>query len=292
MTRPVDGDTATFGDVILTLSVSTNNSKYLDFFRTGSSQIAMIRSTSFYTISETLGLQPLAFQLKLKEMELNRLRPLPSFKGTRGNATTETMGLQPLGLPLSLQEARRDEIAPLINNKREALERKEKAEKKDAFIPRDVFTRKRTPSLWSSRCSIQQYRVSLHNFLKDFPYNRLFFRSLFAPHPETDPRHSAHSLRAREGNEVQFMRPQRSGVEQPRHFLKPKEFVVGRSFHRSFEQLTYESAITQLNPSPQALSVVGCAKQPIPLYDDSVTFDTLHLVARNLDFCPSLVQLD
>lgn len=40
------------------------------------------------------------------------------------------MGLQPLGLPLSLQEARRDEIAPLINNKREALERKEKAEKK------------------------------------------------------------------------------------------------------------------------------------------------------------------
>ena len=32
----------------LTLSVSTNNSKYLDFFRTGPSQIAMIRSTSFY----------------------------------------------------------------------------------------------------------------------------------------------------------------------------------------------------------------------------------------------------
>jgi hypothetical protein len=31
----------------LTLSVSTNNSKYLDFFRTGPSQIAMIRSTSF-----------------------------------------------------------------------------------------------------------------------------------------------------------------------------------------------------------------------------------------------------
>ena len=29
----------------LTLSVSTNNSKYLDFFRTGPSQIAMIRST-------------------------------------------------------------------------------------------------------------------------------------------------------------------------------------------------------------------------------------------------------
>ena len=40
----------------LTLSVSTNNSKYLDFFRTGPSQIAMIRSTSFYTISETQGL--------------------------------------------------------------------------------------------------------------------------------------------------------------------------------------------------------------------------------------------
>ncbi|KAG5588342.1 hypothetical protein H5410_048776 [Solanum commersonii] len=40
----------------LTLSVSTNNSKYLDFFRTGSSQIAMIRSTFFYTISETQGL--------------------------------------------------------------------------------------------------------------------------------------------------------------------------------------------------------------------------------------------
>ncbi|KAJ4739919.1 hypothetical protein LUZ62_004237 [Rhynchospora pubera] len=31
----------------LTLSVSTNNSKYLDFFRTGLSQIAMIRSTFF-----------------------------------------------------------------------------------------------------------------------------------------------------------------------------------------------------------------------------------------------------
>ncbi|BBN70063.1 hypothetical protein Prudu_1384S000200 [Prunus dulcis] len=40
----------------LTLSVSTNNSKCLDFFRTGPSQIAMIRSTSFYTISETQGL--------------------------------------------------------------------------------------------------------------------------------------------------------------------------------------------------------------------------------------------
>ena len=55
--------------------------------------------------------------------------------------------------------------------------------------------------------------------------------------------------------------------------------------------MTYESAITQLNPSPQTLSVVGCAKQPIPLSDDSVTFDTLHLVARNLDFRLSLVQL-
>lgn len=32
----------------LTLSVSTNNSKYLDFFRTGPSQIAMIRSTSLH----------------------------------------------------------------------------------------------------------------------------------------------------------------------------------------------------------------------------------------------------
>jgi hypothetical protein len=42
----------------LTLFVSTNNSKYLDFLRTGLSQIAMIRSTSFYfyTISETQGL--------------------------------------------------------------------------------------------------------------------------------------------------------------------------------------------------------------------------------------------
>ena len=40
----------------LTLPVSTNNSKYLDFFRTGPGQIAMIRSTSFYTISETQGL--------------------------------------------------------------------------------------------------------------------------------------------------------------------------------------------------------------------------------------------
>lgn len=40
----------------MTLSVSTNNSKCLDFFRTGPGQIAMIRSTSFYTISETQGL--------------------------------------------------------------------------------------------------------------------------------------------------------------------------------------------------------------------------------------------
>lgn len=32
----------------MTLSVSTNNSKCLDFFRTGPSQIAMIRSTSFF----------------------------------------------------------------------------------------------------------------------------------------------------------------------------------------------------------------------------------------------------
>lgn len=43
-------------EVSLTLSVSTKNSKYLDFFRTGLSQIAMIRSTPFYTISETQGL--------------------------------------------------------------------------------------------------------------------------------------------------------------------------------------------------------------------------------------------
>lgn len=45
-----------FQRVSLTLSVSTNNSKCPDFFRTGPSQIAMIRSTSFYTISETQGL--------------------------------------------------------------------------------------------------------------------------------------------------------------------------------------------------------------------------------------------
>ncbi|EFH70943.1 hypothetical protein ARALYDRAFT_892903 [Arabidopsis lyrata subsp. lyrata] len=44
-----------FFDVV-TLSVSTNNSKCLDFFRTDPSQIAMIRSTYFYTISETQGL--------------------------------------------------------------------------------------------------------------------------------------------------------------------------------------------------------------------------------------------
>lgn len=37
--------------------------------------------------------------------------------------------------------------------------------------------------------------------------NESFFWSLFAPRPETYPQHSAHSLRAREGNEVQFMRP-------------------------------------------------------------------------------------
>jgi hypothetical protein len=35
-------------EVSLTLSMSTNNLKYLfDFFRTGPSQIAMIQSTSF-----------------------------------------------------------------------------------------------------------------------------------------------------------------------------------------------------------------------------------------------------
>lgn len=45
-----------FQRFFLTLFVSTNNSKYLDFLRTGLSQIAMIRSTSFYTISETQGL--------------------------------------------------------------------------------------------------------------------------------------------------------------------------------------------------------------------------------------------
>uniref|UniRef100_A0ACD6AUS1 Uncharacterized protein n=1 Tax=Avena sativa TaxID=4498 RepID=A0ACD6AUS1_AVESA len=40
-------DSKLFQRFSLTLSVSTNNSKYLDFFRTGPSQIAMIRSTSF-----------------------------------------------------------------------------------------------------------------------------------------------------------------------------------------------------------------------------------------------------
>ncbi|CAI0403414.1 unnamed protein product [Linum tenue] len=40
----------------LTLSVSTNNSKCLGFFSIGPSQLAMIRNTSFYTISETQGL--------------------------------------------------------------------------------------------------------------------------------------------------------------------------------------------------------------------------------------------
>ena len=49
--------------------------------------------------------------------------------------------------------------------------------------------------------------------------NESFFCSLFAPRPETDPRHSAHSLRAREGNEVQFMRPQRSGAAATRSSL-------------------------------------------------------------------------
>ncbi|KAG6692684.1 hypothetical protein I3842_10G126100 [Carya illinoinensis] len=47
----------------LTLSVSTNNSKCLDFFRTGLSQIAMIRNTSFYTISETQGLNAKRMQI-------------------------------------------------------------------------------------------------------------------------------------------------------------------------------------------------------------------------------------
>lgn len=45
-----------FQSFSLTLSVSTNNSKCLDFFRTGPGKIAMIQSTYFYTISETQGL--------------------------------------------------------------------------------------------------------------------------------------------------------------------------------------------------------------------------------------------
>ncbi|KAK4726906.1 hypothetical protein R3W88_031823 [Solanum pinnatisectum] len=53
-------------------------------------------------------------------------------------------------------------------------------------------------------------RQTFHGFLvfglkKLVDPNESFFRSLFAPHPETNPRHSAHSLRAREGNKVQFI---------------------------------------------------------------------------------------
>ena len=67
-------------------------------------------------------------------------------------------------------------------------------------------------------------RQTFHGFLvfglkKLVDPNESFFRSLFAPHPETDPRHSAHSLRAREGNEVQFMRPRRSGAAATRSSL-------------------------------------------------------------------------
>lgn len=47
--------------------------------------------------------------------------------------------------------------------------------------------------------------------------NESFFWSLFAPRPEKQ--HSAHSLRTREGNEVQFMRPQRSGAAATRSSL-------------------------------------------------------------------------
>jgi len=39
---------------------------------------------------------------------------------------------------------------------------------------------------------------------------------LFIETPRPD-RKSANSLRAQEGNEVQFMRPRGGGVEQPRH---------------------------------------------------------------------------
>ena len=39
------------------------------------------------------------------------------------------------------------------------------------------------------------------------------------PRPETDPRQNAHSLRTREGNEVQFKRPQRSGAAATRSSL-------------------------------------------------------------------------
>ncbi|MCI20674.1 hypothetical protein A2U01_0041837, partial [Trifolium medium] len=49
--------------------------------------------------------------------------------------------------------------------------------------------------------------------------NESFLWSLFAPRPETDPQHSAHSLRAREGYEVQFMRPRRSGAAATRSSL-------------------------------------------------------------------------
>ncbi|MCD7454389.1 hypothetical protein HAX54_024756 [Datura stramonium] len=62
-------------------------------------------------------------------------------------------------------------------------------------------------------------RIDVHGMKKLVDPNESFFWSLFAPHPEPDPQHNAHALRAWEGNEVQFMRPQRSGVEQSRHFL-------------------------------------------------------------------------
>ncbi|KAG5606571.1 hypothetical protein H5410_028063 [Solanum commersonii] len=77
------------------------------------------------------------------------------------------MGLQPLSLLRSLQEAQRDEITPFISNKREALKRKEKAEKKYAFIPKDAGACLRTETTDIRMAYGAAYpKVQLHLTLK------------------------------------------------------------------------------------------------------------------------------
>ena len=64
-------------------------------------------------------------------------------------------------------------------------------------------------------------RQTFHSFTKWLvdPNESFIMVCLLRLRPETDPRHSAHSLRAREGNKVQFKRPQRSGAAATRSSL-------------------------------------------------------------------------
>jgi hypothetical protein len=71
-------------------------------------------------------------------------------------------------------------------------------------------------------CAAAGRRSTAPDIKQKWTYNqRAFFTSLSAPHPKTDPRHSAHSFRAREGNEVQLERPQQTGATATRSSLPP-----------------------------------------------------------------------